>query len=218
MELNDKTTLPGGLQRCSLSPLERSYRARRPGTLLESWDITSKRSFVDLVDEEAEEGSGPITRVGFELELRVDSDDKCGSGRRITNQSDIPISTRSRESATHNSLNHGCGQVIVIFPDRTLRRPSRSHRRTESYSLTGKYILSRAAWWSQRCSYQVQERNRQIRLLSNVLENEWKRRGGVNQAERFDCGRESVEREKRVRGLICSYSSEVHLQVYNLGK
>ena len=122
MELNDKTTLPGGLQRCSLSPLERSYRARRPGTLLESWDITSKRSFVDLVDEEAEEGSGPITRVGFELELRVDSDDKCGSGRRITNQSDIPISTRSRESATHNSLNHGVAKsssyfLIVLFGD-----------------------------------------------------------------------------------------------------
>ena len=112
--------------------------------MLESWNIVSKRGFVDLVDGEVE-GSGLITRVGLELELGVDSDDKCGSGLRITNQPDIPVSTRSRESAAQNLLNHGCVQVIVIFPHRTLRQPSRSHRKTRPYGLTGKYILSWAA-------------------------------------------------------------------------
>jgi hypothetical protein len=55
------------------------HRRRRAGPLRESGNVVSERSVVNLVDKDAEEGSGFVARVRFEL--RVDFDDECGGDR-----------------------------------------------------------------------------------------------------------------------------------------
>ena len=57
-----------------------NYRTRRPGPLREGRNVASKCGVVDLVNKEAEEGSGLITWVG--LKFRVDFDDKRRSDGR----------------------------------------------------------------------------------------------------------------------------------------
>lgn len=49
---------------------------RGPGRLRDSGNVVSEGSVIDLVDEDAEESVGLITRVG--LELRVGLSDECG--------------------------------------------------------------------------------------------------------------------------------------------
>ena len=48
----------------------------RAGPLRDCGNVTAEGGVVDLVDEDAEEGSGLI--VGVWLELGVDLDDECG--------------------------------------------------------------------------------------------------------------------------------------------
>ena len=51
------------------------------------------------------------------------------------------------------------------------------------------------------------------------VENEWKRQGDINQAERSDCRRESMERdETMIHKLACDRFVKVDLQVYNAKK
>ena len=48
----------------------------RTGPLGKGGSVTSERGVVDLVDEDAEEGGGLVTRV--RLKLRLDVEDECG--------------------------------------------------------------------------------------------------------------------------------------------
>ena len=55
-------------------------RERRPSPLWEGWNVGSERRVVVLVDKDAEEGGGFVTRVGFQL--RIDLDNEGGSYSR----------------------------------------------------------------------------------------------------------------------------------------
>ena len=48
-----------------------------PGPLWEGGNVVAERSVVDLVNEDAQQSSSLVVRIG--LELRVDLDDECGS-------------------------------------------------------------------------------------------------------------------------------------------
>ena len=52
-------------------------RAWRTRPLRDCWNIIAESGVVDLVDEDTEESSGFVVRVG--LELRLDLDDEGGS-------------------------------------------------------------------------------------------------------------------------------------------
>jgi hypothetical protein len=59
------------------------HRRRRSGPVWEGGNVISERSIIDLVNQDAEEGSGLITRVGFKLRINLDYK-RGGDGRKQT--------------------------------------------------------------------------------------------------------------------------------------
>ena len=60
--------------------LDLYYCVGRAGPLWESGGVVSERGVIDLVDENAEEGSGLFTRVGLKLRLDVEDESRGDGG------------------------------------------------------------------------------------------------------------------------------------------
>ena len=60
--------------------LDLDYRVGRTCPLWEGGSVVSKCGVVDLVDEDAEESNGLITRIGPKLRLDIEDESRCDSG------------------------------------------------------------------------------------------------------------------------------------------
>ena len=54
----------------------------RSGPCWEAGNVVSEGSAVDLVNQDAEEGNGLVTRVGFELRIDLNDEGGCYSGEQ----------------------------------------------------------------------------------------------------------------------------------------
>ena len=82
------------------------------GPLWEGWNVVSERCIVDLVNEDAEEGGGLVTR-----ELRIDLDDeRRGNGRKQSGLTPQLAGPQRNFGGAHED--QGCVQILVIFLDK----------------------------------------------------------------------------------------------------
>ena len=77
--------------------LDLDDRGRRAGPLWEGGSVVSEGGIVDLVDEDAEEGGGLVTRVRLELGLDVEDEGGCDGGKKTSLQ---PPSARTHQNLT----------------------------------------------------------------------------------------------------------------------
>ena len=115
------------------------------------WNTVPERGVVDLIDEDAQQGSSLVVRIGLELGVDIEDKCRCDGGEQA---SLLPSLARVHENITRTHKDQRGAQVFIVFLEEFLVILLRNLtvllvKLSLMVFISGRYILSLAGGESE---------------------------------------------------------------------